>query len=172
MSFRRSRPKCWRPCGRPRLPTPRHPGCAVRYEPRQARNPFSTRRSGARRTWRGGHRQNNVAAAAVRTILDEAGASGTSPRRALFLSFSRAAVGQIIDRTAGSRPTGRVRGDHHVPRLRLALVRRWGAVIGLPDPKLISPSEAKLFGSTSGITYNDLLPLALTLLRFRPSDPR
>ena len=31
-------------------------------------------------------------------------------------------------------------------------------------PQLISPSEAKLFGASSGITYDDLLPLALKLL--------
>jgi DNA helicase-2/ATP-dependent DNA helicase PcrA len=34
----------------------------------------------------------------------------------------------------------------------------------LLDPKLISPSEAKLFGASSGITYDELLPLALRLL--------
>jgi DNA helicase-2/ATP-dependent DNA helicase PcrA len=44
------------------------------------------------------------------------------------------------------------------------LVRRWGSAIGLSEPKLISPSEAKLFGASSGITYDELLPLALKLL--------
>lgn len=44
------------------------------------------------------------------------------------------------------------------------LVRRWGSAIGLSNPKLVSPSEAKLFGAEGGLTYDDLLPLALKLL--------
>jgi DNA helicase-2/ATP-dependent DNA helicase PcrA len=58
----------------------------------------------------------------------------------------------------------RLCGDHHVPCFRLHLIRRWGGAIGLSSPTLISPSEAKLFGASSGITYDDLLPLALKLL--------
>lgn len=109
--------------------------------------------------------KTTIAVATVRKILDEAAALGTGPRRALFLSFSRAAVGQIVDRT----------GSAHGQQAKLVeittfhafawhLIRRWGVVIGLPDPKLISPSEAKLFGSAGGVAYNDLLPLALKLL--------
>jgi DNA helicase-2/ATP-dependent DNA helicase PcrA len=46
--------------------------------------------------------KTTVAAAVVRKILDRQRADGTQPTRALFLSFSRAAVGQIMDRTSGT----------------------------------------------------------------------
>ena len=42
--------------------------------------------------------KTTVAAAVVRKNLDRQRASGAQPSRALFLSFSRAAVGQIVDR--------------------------------------------------------------------------
>lgn len=109
--------------------------------------------------------KTTVAAAVVRKILDHAGTSGAQNSRALFLSFSRAAVGQIVDRTSGT-----LGGQANFVEITTFhafawhLVRRWGGAIGLPDPKLISPSEAKLFGAASGITYDELLPLALQLL--------
>ena len=109
--------------------------------------------------------KTTVAAAVVRKILDHQRASGAQPRRALFLSFSRAAVGQIVDRTNGT--LGRQAGFVEITTFHAFawhLIRRWGSTIGLPDPKLISPSEAKLFGTSSGITYDELLPLALKLL--------
>ena len=86
------------------------------------------------------------------------------PRRALFMSFSRSAVSQILDRTKD------ILGDQarfvevttfHAFCWRL--VQRFGASIGLADPKLISPSEAKLFGASGGVTYDDLIPMALQL---------
>ena len=116
---------------------------------------------------RGGHGQDGkttVAAAAVRKILDDARAPG-APKRALFLSFSRAAVDQIIDRTSDT--FGRQAEFVEITTFHAFawhLIRRWGSAIGLPRPKLISPSEAKLFGTSSGITYDDLFPLALKLL--------
>lgn len=109
--------------------------------------------------------KTTVAAATVRTILDHARATGAQTRRALFLSFSRAAVGQIVDRTSGT--LGSQADFVEITTFHAFawnLIRRWGGAIGLPDPKLISPSEAKLFGAASGFTYNDLLPLALKLL--------
>lgn len=112
--------------------------------------------------------KTTVAAAAVRKILDQAAASGAQPRRALFLSFSRAAVGQIVDRTNGTLGSQAALVEittFHA--FAWQLIRRWGTAISLPDPKLISPSEAKLFGSASGITYDELLPLALKLLDIR-----
>lgn len=109
--------------------------------------------------------KTTVAAAAVRKILDHGRASGAQPRRALFLSFSRAAVGQIVDRTNGTLgPQADFVEITTFHAFAWHLIRRWGAAIGLPDPKLISPSEAKLFGASSGITYDELLPLALKLL--------
>lgn len=109
--------------------------------------------------------KTTIAAAAVRKILDDRRTSGAQPKRALFLSFSRAAVGQIVDRTSGT--LGPQAGYVEITTFHAFawhLIRRWGSIIGLVDPKLISPSEAKLFGSSSGITYDDLLPLALKLL--------
>lgn len=109
--------------------------------------------------------KTTVAAAAVRKILDEAEQGGGGRRRALFLSFSRAAVGQIVNRTGGA--VGRQTEFVEITTFHAFawhLIRRWGDIIGLPDPKLISPSEAKLFGAANGVTYNDLLPLALKLL--------
>ncbi len=108
--------------------------------------------------------KTTVAAAAVRKILDDARAPG-APKRALFLSFSRAAVDQIIDRTSDT--FGRQAEFVEITTFHAFawhLIRRWGSAIGLPRPKLISPSEAKLFGTSSGITYDDLFPLALKLL--------
>jgi len=109
--------------------------------------------------------KTTVAAAAVRRILDGARASAAQPRRALFLSFSRAAVGQIADRTSGTLgPQADFVEITTFHAFAWHLIRRWGGAIGLTDPKLISPSEAKLFGASSGITYDDLLPLALKVL--------
>jgi len=138
----------------------------VRFEPRpgqelvlNAEDPVLVVLGGA------GTGKTTVAAAAVRTILDHAWASGAHPRRALFLSFSRAAVGQIVDRTSGT--LGRQADFVEITTFHAFawhLIRRWGGAIGLSSPKLISPSEARLFGASSGITYDDLLPLALKLL--------
>lgn len=138
----------------------------MRFEPRpgqepvlEATDPVLVVLGGA------GTGKTTVAAAAVRKTLDEARASGVGPRRALFLSFSRAAVGQIVDRTGGT--LGRHASFVEMTTFHAFawhLIRRWGGIVGLPDPKLISPSAAKLFGSASGITYSDLLPLALRLL--------
>lgn len=109
--------------------------------------------------------KTTLAAAVVRKILDGARASGAQPRRALFLSFSRAAVSQIIDRTGGILGTQaefvEITTFH---AFAWHLIRRWGGTIGLADPKLISPSEVKLFGSPGGITYDELLPRARLLL--------
>jgi DNA helicase-2/ATP-dependent DNA helicase PcrA len=109
--------------------------------------------------------KTTIAAATVRKILDDSCVSGSGPKRALFLSFSRAAVGQIVDRTSdclGRQATFVEITTFHAFAWRL--IGRWGAVIGLPNPNLISPSEAKLFGSSCGITYDELLPLSLKLL--------
>lgn len=109
--------------------------------------------------------KTTVAAAAVRKILEDARTSVTQPRRALFLSFSRAAVDQIVNRTSGA--LGGLADLAEVTTFHAFawhLVRRWGAAIGVPDARLVSPSEAKLFGASSGITYDELVPLALKLL--------
>ncbi len=143
-----------------------HPGRPVRFEPRpgeelvlNAEDPVLVVLGGA------GTGKTTVAAAAVRKILDHAWASGANPRRALFLSFSRAAVGQIVDQTSGTLgPQADFVEITTFHAFAWHLIRRWGGAIGLSIPTLISPSEAKLFGASSGITYDDLLPLALKLL--------
>lgn len=109
--------------------------------------------------------KTTVAAAAVRRILDRSIDHGTLRRRALFLSFSRAAVGQVVHRTSktlGSQTDFVEITTFHA--FAWKLIRRWGDAIGVAEPRLISPSEAKLFGSTVGTTFDELLPLALKLL--------
>ena len=106
-----------------------------------------------------------TAAAVVRQMLDDA-RKVRSRRRALFLSFSRAADSQIIDRSADVLGKQAVYVDvttFHAFAWRL--VKRWGSAIGLPDPVLVSPSEDKLFGSPAGVTYDDLIPKALELVQ-------
>ena len=110
--------------------------------------------------------KTTTAAAVVRKVLDAASGIRSQPRRALFLSFSRAAVSQILDRTSdilgNQAPYVEVTTFH---AFAWRLIKRWGSVIGLDDPRLISPSEAKLFGSASGVTYSDLIPMALRLVQ-------
>ncbi|WP_298210750.1 UvrD-helicase domain-containing protein [Ferrimicrobium sp.] len=109
--------------------------------------------------------KTTTAAAVVRRELDQSHRDRTPRRRALFLSFSRAAVSQILDRTSGAL-------DRHAAFVEVTtfhafgwkLVKHFGSAVGLSEPKLISPSEAKLFGTTGGITYDELMPLALRLI--------
>lgn len=109
--------------------------------------------------------KTTVAAAVVRKTLDHHQASGARSSRALFLSFSRAAVGQITSRTNSAfGPQANFVEITTFHAFAWHLICRWGYSIGLTAPKLISPSEAKLFGVSSGITYDELLPLALKLL--------
>src|SRR3954465_10491725 len=107
--------------------------------------------------------KTTTAAAVVRREL-EAAAARVGPRRGLFLSFSRAAVSQILDRTAGS--LGIQAAFVEVTTFHAFawhLIQRFGASLGIEDPKLISPSEAKLLGRSGGVTYDDLIPMALQL---------
>lgn len=89
--------------------------------------------------------KTTVAAAAVRKILDHAWASGANPRRGLFLSFSRAAVGQIIGRTSATLgPQADFVEITTFHAFAWHLIRRWGGAIGLSTPKLISPHQMHL----------------------------
>ncbi len=84
--------------------------------------------------------------------------------RALFLSFSRSSIAQILDRTAD------VLGPYQ-PHVEITtfhafawrLLQRWGATIGLKKPQLLSETEAKLFKVDGTVRYKDLLPRALDL---------
>ncbi len=115
--------------------------------------------------------KTTTAAAAVRAGLERldavGGIDGRARRplpRALFLSFSRSSVAQILDRTAGvlGPYAGRVEiTTFHSFAWRL--VRRWGAVIDLAEPTLASSAEAKLFNVPGRLLYDDLLPRAIEL---------
>jgi DNA helicase II / ATP-dependent DNA helicase PcrA len=105
--------------------------------------------------------KTSTASAAVREAL-----AADPNARALFLSFSRSAVGQILDRT-GLEPaeTDRVWvTTFHA--FAWDLIGRWGPAIGHTDPRLFSPSEAALFGTSDGLAFDDLIPAAMRLLQF------
>ncbi|WP_083472933.1 UvrD-helicase domain-containing protein [Frankia sp. R43] len=120
--------------------------------------------------------KTTTAAAAVRFALEQAdrqnlaSAAAHPPRarrpapRALFLSFSRASVSQIIDRTTN------ILGPYQ-PRTEITtfhafawrLLRRWGNAIDMPEPRLLGEAEARLFTVDGTVRYRELLPRALDL---------
>lgn len=108
------------------------------------------------------------ALAAARTHLARPGAPTSD--RVLFLSFSRAAVARIGERARGVLDTERERVDIFTfHSLAFSIVRRFGSVIGQPDPVLVSPAR-KLVGSIPGsVGYDDLLPMALRIIRASPA---
>jgi DNA helicase-2/ATP-dependent DNA helicase PcrA len=110
--------------------------------------------------------KTTTAAAAVRACLERTSGAdwGGAPGRALFLSFSRAAVAQILDRTADilGPCQGRVQiTTYHA--FAWSLIERFGSAVGLPDPVLATESEVKLLGPDGTVRYRDLMPLALRL---------
>jgi len=118
--------------------------------------------------------KTTTAAAAVRAHLervDQQRAEAAGPRRprtpaarALFLSFSRASVAQILDRTSDVLGPYQSRVEittFHA--LAWRLLTRWGATIGLADPQMLSETEAKLFRADDTVRYQDMLPRALDL---------
>ena len=88
-----------------------------------------------------------------------------APQRALFLSFSRTAVTQILDRA------GPVIGAHG-PRLEVAtfhgfawrIVNDFGRAHGHPQSAIISAANSKVPGAPPGLTYDRLVPAARELL--------
>ena len=109
--------------------------------------------------------KTTTAAVVVRRELDRAYQDRAVRHRALFLSFARAAVSQILDRTSNS--LGLHAAFVEVTTFHAFawnLVKRFGSIVGLDDPNLISPSEAKLFGTVGGVTYDQLMPMALRLI--------
>ncbi|TDT97296.1 DNA helicase-2/ATP-dependent DNA helicase PcrA [Streptomyces sp. 846.5] len=87
--------------------------------------------------------------------------------RVLFLSFSRTAVAQIIDRAAGV--IGPLR-----PRLEVAtfhgfawrIISSFGAHHGFPPPQYVLSEANRLVpGAPPGLTYNQLMPAAAGLLK-------
>ncbi|MGC4819080.1 UvrD-helicase domain-containing protein [Micromonospora sp. DT63] len=117
--------------------------------------------------------KTTTAAAAVRAHLERADRERTAATRrrerlpvarALFLSFSRSSVAQILDRTAdvlGSYGSRVEITTFHAFAWRL--LTRWGSVIGLTDPQMLTDAEAKLFRVDDAIRYQDMMPRALDL---------
>lgn len=90
--------------------------------------------------------------------------------RVLFLSFSRASVARIVDRSLGilGPAAGRVEVlTFHA--LAYSIVRRFGSLIGRPDAVLVSPPRERLGRQPGSIGYGDLLPLALQILGAAPA---
>jgi DNA helicase-2/ATP-dependent DNA helicase PcrA len=91
---------------------------------------------------------------------------GAAPRRVLFLSFSRASVARIIERSGPL--LGSSAGQVEVTTfhaLAWSIIRRFGSLIDLPDPYLMTEAQAKLFAPDERVLrYSDLVPKALELL--------
>lgn len=115
--------------------------------------------------------KTSTAAAAVRACLERgsleaANGLGTQRSRALFLSFSRTAVAQILDRTAGI--LGACKDQVEITTYHAfawSLIERFGSAVGLPNPVLATEAEVKLFQPAGAIRYKDMVPLALRLCR-------
>lgn len=113
--------------------------------------------------------KTTVALWAARTELER---PGNEKRRALFLTFSRTAVDQIISRSRNvvAPVEDRIEvSTFHSFAYRL--VRRFGYAAGLTarNPTVQSASEAKLLGKAGDrLVYDDLAPLARKVL----DDPR
>ncbi|QDY11134.1 ATP-dependent helicase [Micromonospora sp. HM134] len=113
-----------------------------------------------------------IADAQRATLRREAVLAGQRTRlpaqaRVLFLSFSRTAVAQVIDRAAG------VIGPY-LNRIDVStfhgfawrIINDFGQYHGYPAPQqILSAAEAKVPGGPAGLTYDQLMPAACTLLR-------
>lgn len=119
--------------------------------------------------------KTTTAAVAARTHLDRRTASALTrhsprfsdaPSRVLFLSFSRASVSRIIARSSallGDRSQLVDVTTFHA--LAWSLIRRFGNLVGHPEPLLMTEAQAKLFQQeTQTLRYSDLVPTALELL--------
>ncbi|WP_019872883.1 UvrD-helicase domain-containing protein [Sporichthya polymorpha] len=86
--------------------------------------------------------------------------------RALFLSFSRTAVAQIIDRAADVLGPLMDRIDVLTfDGLAWRIVSDFGASYGYPSPlRIASETERKVLGTSAGMRYDDLIPAAHVIL--------
>lgn len=113
--------------------------------------------------------KTTVALWAARTELER---PGNEKKRALFLTFSRTAVDQIMSRSrAVVAPVEDRIEVSTFHSFAYRLVRRFGHLAGLtaPNPVVQSASEAKLLGKADDrLVYDDLAPLAREVL----NDPR
>lgn len=108
------------------------------------------------------------ALAAARTHL---GRPTTPPiDRALFLSFSRAAVARIEERAHGILGAERERVDISTfHALAYSIVRRFGSLIGRANPVLVSPARQRIGSTPGSVGYDDLLSMAHEIIRTSPA---
>lgn len=120
--------------------------------------------------------KTTTAAAAARHHLEAGGQTAAptrftsqhadAPRRVLFLSFSRASVARIIERSGPL--LGSSAGQVEVTTfhaLAWSVIRRFGSLIDRPDPYLMTEAQAKLFAPDERVLrYPDLVPRGLDLL--------
>lgn len=102
-----------------------------------------------------------------RTAIVDGDVTALPPRaRALFLSFSRTAVAQVVDRAAGVVGTLLDRIDVVTfDGFAWRVVNDFGAGYGFPPPlRILSEAERKVPGAPNGLRYADLIPTALTIL--------
>jgi DNA helicase II / ATP-dependent DNA helicase PcrA len=88
-----------------------------------------------------------------------------APDRVLFLSFSRASVARITERSQHVLGPCRDRTDittFHA--LAWHITKRFGSVIDLPRPYLLTRAQAMLFPGVEALQYKDLVPRALDIL--------
>lgn len=102
-----------------------------------------------------------------RTMIADGKAADLPPQaRALFLSFSRTAVAQIIDRASGV--VGPLLNRIEVVTFdgfAWRIINDWGAGYGYPPPlRILSKAEGKVPSTPAGMEYADLIPTALTIL--------
>lgn len=86
--------------------------------------------------------------------------------RALFLSFSRTAVAQVIDRAADIVGPMMDRIDVVTfDGFAWRIINDLGAGYGFPPPlRIVSKAEASVPGAAAGLQYEDLIPSALAVL--------
>lgn len=109
-----------------------------------------------------GSGKTTSALAAARSHLERE--STRKSDRVLFLSFSRASVGRIVDRSSGVLGTAGPRVDvttFHA--LAWSIVRRFGSLVGRPRPVLASPAHHAVHRNGDELAYEDLLPLAIEI---------
>ncbi len=85
--------------------------------------------------------------------------------RVLFLSFSRSSVARIADRSRTILGPYRERVEittFHA--LAWRIIKRFGAVVDLAEPYLLTRAQAMLFPSTDALQYKHLVPQAREIL--------
>lgn len=106
--------------------------------------------------------------AAVRRATPVGSGLALAPaKRVLFLSFSRTSVSQIIDRASSVLGSYRTRIDVMTFHgLAWRVLNDFGRHFGVPQPlRVRSSSETNLGVGLPGLTYGDLIPEALRVLR-------